>query len=530
MQLNKNTNNNYTPRQLKLPLEIEKLINISDPVYTFCDVMDHIDLTPYFVEEKGYKTGRPRCDAEKLLKVILFAFMEHGISSLRDIEKLCRNDIRYIYLLDDMKAPSFATFGNFIRNELTSSIEQIFNDINEYIFAVEQVDLEHTYIDGTKIEANANRYTWVWKKSCIKNRDNTFEKISILIDEMNTQLLNYLGVKLEKREEYSIDYLETMLDDYYRATNLDSATFVYGKGHRKTIEQRQYEKLLEYKNKLKDYAKHIEICGNSRNSYSKTDADATFMRIKRDYMGNDQLLPAYNVQVAVCDEYIAVVDAKPYASDMDCFVPLMEKFNTTYGHYPKYPVADAGYGSYNNYIYCEEHGMEKFMKFTMFEKETKDKGYRSDPFRAVNFRKDDNGNLVCPNNKRFIYKCDKHVKGNKYGRTEEIYECQDCTGCPYKSKCCPKRTKSNREIYLNRELTSMHREVINNLESVHGALLRMNRSIQAEGTFGIIKWDRSYKRLFRRGEKAVILELTLISCGFNLYKFHNKTAHLRLTA
>ena len=120
---------------------------------------------------------------------------------------------------------------------------------------------------------------------------------------MNTQLLNYLGVKLEKREEYSIDYLETMLDDYYRATNLDSATFVYGKGHRKTIEQRQYEKLLEYKNKLKDYAKHIEICGNSRNSYSKTDADATFMRIKRDYMGNDQLLPAYNVQVAVCDEW-----------------------------------------------------------------------------------------------------------------------------------------------------------------------------------------------------------------------------------
>ena len=150
--------------------------------------MDHIDLTPYFVEEKGYKTGRPRCDAEKLLKVILFAFMEHGISSLRDIEKLCHNDIRYMYILDGMKAPTFATFGNFIRNELTSSMEQIFNDINEYIFTVEHVDLEHAYIDGTKIEANANRYTWVWKKSCIKNRDKTFEKISVLIDEMNLQV------------------------------------------------------------------------------------------------------------------------------------------------------------------------------------------------------------------------------------------------------------------------------------------------------------------------------------------------------
>ena len=162
---NYKTNDNYTLIQLKLPLVIEKLIDISDPVYTFCDVMDHIDLTPYFVEAKGYKTGRPRCDAEKLLKVILFAFMENGYCSLREIEKLCNNDIRFMYLLDEMKAPTFATFGNFIRNELSTSIEDIFNDINAYIFNQEKVDLNHTYIDGTKIEANANKYTWIWKKS-----------------------------------------------------------------------------------------------------------------------------------------------------------------------------------------------------------------------------------------------------------------------------------------------------------------------------------------------------------------------------
>ena len=160
MLLTNNTNGNYTMRQLKLPLEIEKLIDISDPVYTFCEVMDHIDLSRYFVE-KGYKTGRPRCDAQKLLKVILFAFMENGICSLREIEKLCHNDIRYMYLLDGMKTPSFATFGNLIRNELTDSVEQIFADINSYIFTRDHMDLQHTYIDGTKIEANANRYTWV---------------------------------------------------------------------------------------------------------------------------------------------------------------------------------------------------------------------------------------------------------------------------------------------------------------------------------------------------------------------------------
>ena len=210
MQLTNSTNGKYITRQLKLPLEIEKLIDIADPVYTFCEVMDHIDLKPYFVDDKDYKTGRPRCDAQKLLKVILFAFMEHGISSLRDIEKLCRNDIRFMYLLDGMKAPSFVTFGNFIRNELTVSIEQIFKDINAYIFETEQVDLQHTYIDGTKLEANANRYTWVWKKSCVKNRAKVFEKLSALIDAMNTDVLGYLGVKFEKRDDYAIEYVEEL--------------------------------------------------------------------------------------------------------------------------------------------------------------------------------------------------------------------------------------------------------------------------------------------------------------------------------
>ncbi len=435
MRITNNTNDNYTPRQLKLPLDIEKLIDISDPVYTFCEVMDHIDLSKYFVE-KGYKTGRPRCDEQKLLKVILFAFMEHGISSLREIEKLCRNDIRYMYLLDDRKAPSFATFGNLIRNELTDSIEQIFIDVNSYIFEKNHVDLEHTYLDGTKMEANANRYTWVWKKSCLRNRDKVFEKLSALIDSMNTGVLNYLGIKLEKRNEYAIDYVGELLESYKTAAALDTAKFVSGIGHRKSMEQRQYQEMQDYLERLKSYAKHIEVCGGERNSYSKTDHDATFMRIKRDYMGNDQLLPAYNLQVAICDEYIAVVDVKPYASDMECFVPLMEKFNRIYGHYPQYPVADAGYGSYNNYLYCEEHGMEKFMKFTMFKKEITDKKYHNDPYRAINFQRDGSGDLICPNGKKFIFKYNKPIYRNKYGRTEEIYECESCEGCPHKTACC----------------------------------------------------------------------------------------------
>lgn len=520
-----NTNNYYNVKQLKLPLEIEKIIEISDPVYDFCEIVDCIDFNSYFAK-KGCKTGRPRYNRTNLLKIILFSFMENGYLSLRGIEKSCKTDIRYMYLLNDMDAPSFVTIGNFIRDDLTDSIENIFVEINKVIFEKENVDLEHTYIDGTKIEANANKYTWIWKKSCITNRDKIFNKISELIETINKEELMLFGVKFETRTEYAIEYVEEILERYKKILNIDENKFVYGKGKRKTNIQKNCEKIKEYKERLKDYAKHIEICGEKRGSYSKTDKSATFMRIKTDYMGNDQLLPAYNVQIAVCEEYIATIDVKQYASDMDCFVPLMEKFNDIYGKYPKYPIADAGYGSYNNYLYCEQHGMEKFMKFTMFEKETKNEKYKNNRYRAVNLKKDEKGDIICPNGKKFKFKQTRHVKGNQYGRSEEIYECEDCTNCPYKQECCPKARK-NRTIRLNQELTLIHKEVLKNLNCIHGALLCMNRSIQAEGTFGIIKSDKSYKRLRRKGLENVQIEIILVACGYNLSKYHNKKNRLK---
>lgn len=180
-----------------------------------------------------------------------------------------------------------------------------------------------------------------------------------------------------------------MAQHYAALYQFDSAFFVYGKGYCRTIQQRQYEMLLQYAEKLDEYVEKLTICGSGRNSYSKTDHSATFMRIKTDYMGNVQLLPAYNVQIGIAGEYIAVLDVNHYCSDMDCFVSLMNQFRKAYGFYPEYPVVDAGYGSYNNYLFCEQHGMKKYMKFSMFKKETKDKTYHENPFRAVNFKRNE---------------------------------------------------------------------------------------------------------------------------------------------
>ena len=489
--------------------------------------MAHIDLKKYFVE-KEHETGRPRYDREKLLKIVLFAFMEFGYCSVRFIQKLCETDIRFIWMLDEENAPSHMTVSNFIHKELSGSIDQIFNDINSYIFARENVDTDHVYIDGTKIEANANKYTWVWKKGCIKSRNKVFGKLTQLLEDVNAFMAFYERAVFDIRQEYAIEYVEHILKIFLEASGMTTEDFVYGKGKHKTKNQRLYEKIYDCCRKLKSYAEKIRICGEDRNSYSKTDHDATFMRFKKDHMKNDQLLPGYNLQLVICDEYIAHYGVFAFASDMDCFQPLMEGFFRRYGKYPRYPLADAGYGSFNNYLYCEQHGMEKFMKFTMYEKETKDSRYRNDPYRACNFDIDHEGYMVCPNGKRFHFLRSAPVKGNRFGRTEEYYQCEDCAGCPHREKC--HKSKDNRIVRVNEELTRFHREVLANLNCVHGALLRMNRSIQAEGAFGGIKWNRGYKRLRRRGIEGVILELGLISCGFNLHKYHLKKMAMQIAA
>ena len=453
-----------------------------------------------------------------MLKTVLFGFMTNGYISLRELEDQCKVNLRFMYLMEH-ETPSYRTFGYFINEVIGDSVEEIFKDINKKIFEKEHVDLQHLYIDGSKFEANANRYSWVWKKATERSRYRLFDKITALFQEINEEIA-YTGMKFCINTEYAPEYIRDAAMKYAEMWQLDESRFVHGKGRRKTMQQRHYERLTEYAEKLGEYTEKISVCGDGRNSNSKTDHSATFMRIRKDYMGNDQLLPAYNVQIGVADEYIAVVDVNQYRSDMDCFIPLMKSFKDIYGFYPKYPVADAGYGSYNNYIFCEQNGMEKYMKFTMFKKETTDKKYHEDPFRAVNFPIGEDGIMRCPNGKAFHLQYRQHVRGNNYGRQEEVYTCEDCSGCPYAERC--KKTDKNRTVRINRELTSMHHEVMENLESIHGALLRMNRSIQAEGTFGIMKNDRCYNRIVRRSIRSVRLEVFLVSIGQNLYKFHNK--------
>ena len=194
------TNTYYSPKQGRLPVFISDFLEISDPVMTFDHIMEEIGIAKY-LKSTATIVGRKGYNPVNMLKTILFGFMDKGYISLRELEDECKVNIRYMYLMDYEK-PTYKTFGNFINKNLTESAETIFREITAHIVKKEGVDLNHLYIDGSKFEANANKYTWVWKKATEKSRYKLFAKITSLFEEMNKEL-SYEGLIIQTMMVYN---------------------------------------------------------------------------------------------------------------------------------------------------------------------------------------------------------------------------------------------------------------------------------------------------------------------------------------
>jgi len=221
------------------------------------------------------------------------------------------------------------------------------------------------------------------------------------------------------------------------------------------------------------------------------------MHMKEDYMRNGQLKAGYNVQIGVSDEYILHLDIFQDRNDYQTFIPFLKGYHNRYGHYPKYPVADAGYGGLNNYRYLKDNELELYQKYAMYSKDTTDKKRMSDPYFTFDLVKDDK-DYIAKNGERLIFKYT-----NKRGN--DVYELPNG------------KTKE-----INDENLAYQKEVIENLTSTLGIELRIQRSIQVEGAFGIIKEQMKFRRFKRRGIQNVKFEFMLIAIGYNLAKFHNK--------
>ena len=286
---NLTTKRYYSPKQARIPVLISESLNISDPVLAFDGIMEEIEIGQYLRPEGNKGIGRPEYNRVNMLKTVLFGFMDIGYISLRELEDNCKVNLRYMYLMD-WKTPSYRTFGYFIQEELMESIEEIFKAVVMYIRKKEGIDMQHLYIDGSKFEANANKYTFVWKKRTEKARYRLYEKITKQLKQINEEL-TYQGMKIETNTEYTPEYLEEITARYVQLVHMDPDSFRYGREHRKTPEQRHWERLRYYTSKLKGYV----------------------------------------VQVGVADEYIVLVKAMQYRSDMDCFICSHEQMEQKWG-------------------------------------------------------------------------------------------------------------------------------------------------------------------------------------------------------
>jgi len=482
----------FNPKQLKLPLSFDIKIPFDSEVRTFDEVCRRIDLKKYVVAET--KVGRIGYNPVNMLKLILFCQMEN-ITSLREMAKAAQHDIRIMWLTDELK-PSHQAISMFMKYRLKAHIENIFYDLNQYIIDKEKMDTSILYIDGTKIEANANKYTFIWKGSVEKFRDKLYTKITKQIIKLNDHYQE-MGIFFSVYDTYDADYLKRILDVLKKDIERSEMAFVHGKGHRKTTLQKDYEMMFDYVSKLEAYTRSIEMIGPNRNSCAKTDHDATFMHMKEDYMRNGQLKAGYNVQIGVSSEYIFHLDIFQDRNDYQTFIPFLEGYKKAYGFYPEYPVADAGYGGLNNYRYLKMHDMKLYQKYNMFSKDTTDKKRMQDPYFTLNLVKDGQ-DYIAKNGERLTFKYTNRRGNDVYelpnGKTKEIHD----------------------------ENMAYQKEVIENLQSKLGITLRTQRSIQVEGAFGIIKEQLGFRRFKRRGIQNVKFEFYLIAIGYNLKKFHNK--------
>ena len=504
-------NGNYTPFQMTLPLNTEILISKNDPVFSFNEVMEGVNLGKFIV--RNHK-GRQEYNPFMMIKVVLFGEMLGG-KSLRELEELCRNDIRFMFLAQN-ETPSHMAFSRFLNNNLKGNIKDVFYEINSKLIKLSNIDTSKIYIDGTKFEANANKFTFVWKKVAIKTRDKTFERITLLINKLNKDY----SLSYETSSEYSLDYVDSVINSLILLLNSLSIDLVYGKGKRKSLLQRDLDLMVNYLFSLYSATTRIDICGEDRNSYSKSDYDATMMHMKEDYYSKTGIFKAgYNVQIGVSDEYIMELYISNARSDMATLIPFLEKYKLNYNVLPDKIVADAGYGSYDNYMYLTLEHRELFIKYNTYSIEKTAK-YKRRTYNKNNWQRDEDNNFICPQGHTLEYIEDRSHNKGKYYRVNQIYQTDKCQSCPVKSECT--KSENGRTVTSNFVLDEFQSKVKKNLDSQEGIELRVQRSIQSEGAFGIIKHNNGKTRFRRRGIDNVSLEMYIAVIGFNLMKYHQK--------
>lgn len=507
--------------QIKLPLDLEILIPADDPVRLLSAFVEGMELSDLY---KTYgKIKKNQASPRQLFKIIIYASMNRIYSS-RDIETACHRDINFMYLLEGKPVPDHATIARFISLHFSKCSKNTLAEVSNILLEIGEISGKSVFIDGTKLESVANKYTFVWKRSVTKNCQKLFEKISDLIRECEV----LYGIQIVYHDQISLHTLKRMRKKLYRIKKQEDISFVHGKGKRKTPLQRSIETLESYIQKLKEYIKKIHLCG-TRNSYSKTDPDATFMRMKEDAMMNGQLKPAYNLQHGVDSEYITWIDISAKPTDTGTLIPFLKDMEKHLSFRYQEIVADAGYESEENYLFLEKNGQSSFIKPMNYEI-SKTQNYKKDIGKMENMEYDpEKDSYRCQNRKMLTVQYQRKQKtATGYIQTVTVYQCHECKGCPFKEKCIKGNNcktpmeKREKRLYVSKVMKQKREENVKRIISEYGNQLRMNRSIQAEGSFANVKEDMNFRRYLYRGKENVTAQSVILAIGYNINKLHHK--------
>jgi transposase len=505
----------YIPNQTVLfPGRIDENIAANDPVRIVNTVVDNLNLDNF---KKLYKaTGRCPYHPKMMLKVIIYAYM-NNIYSCRKIEKLLLRDIHYIWLSGN-EHPDFITINRF-RNRVKEEINNVFTQLVLVLVDKGFISLDVEYIDGTKIESRANKYTFVWRKTVEKNRTKLMDKIRILLEQVDEAIAQENSTK-----DTPVEFTPAMLSDIVNELKevLEHQPVTKDKEQKKVIREKkkQVRELEEHRDKLMEYDNHLDTLGE-RNSYSKTDPDATFMRMKEDAMRNGQTKPGYNLQIGTQNQFLIDFRLFPNPTDTLTLIPFFHSFEQRYNRLPTVGVADSGYGSEENYRFMQDNGIEAFVKYNYFHKEQRPR-YTPNPFHAESLHYNaEEDYYVCPMGQhmnRIGTRSDKTASG--YITESARYKAQRCEGCPLRGSCF--KARGNRIIEVNHRLNQYKRLARERLLSKEGFRHRGRRCIEPEAVFGQMKHNMAYKRFRHVGEDKVTMDFAFFAIAFNIKKMCTK--------
>lgn len=500
---------NYNFNQnLLLPPSLEDMISANHPVRVVNQVIDNLNLDPVLKKYTG--GGCSAYHPRLMLKILVYGYVTNLYSS-RKIEQALHENINYMWL-SGMSYPDHNTINRFRSDRLKGVLKAVFSQVVLLLIDHGHIDLKEAYLDGTKIEANANRYTFVWGRAINKSRERIKNQLKELWAYAESVAKNELNNnEPEDFEEIDADKVARTIEAIDKALE--------GKEVDKKKKQKLNYGRRNWSENLKKYDRQQKQMGD-RNSMSKTDPDATFMRMKEDHMLNGQLKPAYNWQISTQDQYILGYTLHQTTNDTATMPVHIDQLKQNLGTTPRALVADAGYGSEQNYEYLEENKIEAFVKFNYFHKEQSQK-WKEDPHRLDNlYYNEKQDRYYCPMGQPMKCIGSKKRKTNLgYIQDYKRYQAKNCKGCPMRGPC--NKADGDRVIEVNPKLVRYKQMTREKLNSEKGLHYRSQRPADVEAVFGIIKHNHNFKRFLLRGLEKTEIEAGLISLAHNLRKMAN---------